>query len=562
MNTRRIAALAAILASAGFAQTLEFKQRCLADLAAQIPSILRSQDKQTGRFGKGIWIVNDQNVLLPLAAAWSFKSPANPWFHKPEVLEAIMAGGDALIADANPIGKWVFRKKDGSTWGDIYMPWTYSRWMRAYQMVREAMPRERREKWDRALRLGFEGIAREIAAAPPKNIPAHHAMGLYFAAQVFGKPEWGKQATAFLHKVIAAQHKDGYWSEHQGPVVAYGFVYVDALGVYEAVSKDPAVLEALNKTSRFHAAFTYPDGTDVETIDERNPYHATLRLPNCGFTFTPEGRGYVARQLAKWKKPIPADEAASLLLWGQEGPIARVSASGDFDFTLGAGDAAVRRRGPWFLAASAMTSPLSTSRWIQDRQNFVSVYHDQLGVILGGGNTKLQPRWSNFTAGDLSLFRHRAGDENPNFQAPDGVVYLPTSARLLAGPDFGVELVYGARKARIALKVVGPDRLEYTVTGDPALVAHITLLPEMKGALACASGKKAALAAGAIEWKADEAGAWIEHRGARLSLPAKAEVRWPVLPHNPYRKDGAAEPEEGRIVVDAPARGSFTLDVK
>jgi hypothetical protein len=84
----------------------------------------------------------------------------------------------------------------------------------------------------------------------------------------------------------------------------------------------------------------------------------------------------------------------------------------------------------------------------------------------------------------------------------------------------------------------------------------------MKGALASASGKKAALAGGAIEWKAGEAGAWIEHRGARLSLPAKAEVRWPVLPHNPYRKDGAAEPEEGRIVVDAPARGSFTLDVK
>lgn len=31
------------------------------------------------------------------------------------------------------------------------------------------------------------------------------------------------------------------------------------------------------------------------------------------------------------------------------------------------------------------------TRWIQDRQAFVSVFHDDTGLILTGSNTKLQP---------------------------------------------------------------------------------------------------------------------------------------------------------------------------
>jgi hypothetical protein len=565
MTTWRMAAVVSLVASAGLAQTFEYKQRVLKDLVAGIPSILESQDRKTGRFGSGIWIVNDQNVMLPLAAAWSYRSPRNPYYRSTEVLNAIMLGGDALIADANPIGKWVFRKKDGSTWGDIYMPWTYSRWVRAYRIVRGAMPQDRREKWDRALQLGYAGIRKEIEAGPVKNIPAHHAMGLWFAGEVFEKPEWKKAAADFLHRVVADQHADGYWSEHKGPVVAYGFVYVDALGVYYAVSKDAAVLPALAKTSRFHAAFTYPDGTPVETVDERNPYHGSVHLPNVGFTFTPEGRGYAGRQLAKYGRRIPADEAASMLLWGQEGETAASSASGDFDYVLGPGDAAVRRRGPWFLVASAMTSPLSTARWIQDRQNFVSVYHDKLGLILGGGNTKLQPRWSNFTAGPIDTFRHRAGDEDPKFKAPEGVAWIPEAATMLKGDDFGVELKYGDRKARIALRILGPDRLEYAASGDPSLTAHVTVLPDLKAALASASGRTAKLGAERIEWRAADVGASIEHRGARYSVPTGAGVLWPLLPHNPYRKDGHAEADEGRIVIDVPLAGgprTITVEVR
>jgi hypothetical protein len=47
------------------------------DLVAQVPGILKSQNSGTGRFGEGIWVVIDQNALLPLAAAWSYQDKGN-----------------------------------------------------------------------------------------------------------------------------------------------------------------------------------------------------------------------------------------------------------------------------------------------------------------------------------------------------------------------------------------------------------------------------------------------------------------------------------------------------
>jgi hypothetical protein len=539
------------------AETVEFRQRCLQDLIAEVPRLLKSQDPKTGRFGTGIWIVTDQNVMLPLAAAWWFKDHKNPYYHDAKILNALMAAGDALIDDQDETGQWVFRKKDGSTWGKIYMPWTYSRWIRAFAMIRDAMPAERRARWEKALLLGHNGIAQLLNPSHIQNIPAHHAMGLYFAGDVFGKPEWKKKAADYLHAVVAAQHSDGYWSENKGPVVNYGFVYVDAVGTYYGVSHDASVLNALRKTAMFHYYFTYPDGSNVETVDERNPYHGGVQMPNVGFAFTPEGRSYIARQWRLHKGPIPADSAASLLLWGEEGEAASIDVSkSDFDYRLPSGDAEIRRRGSWFIVVSAMTAAVPNSRWIQDRQNFVSVFHEKAGLILGGGNTKLQPAWSNFTVGDTSAFFHKPGDENPNFQPPAGLLHVPDSAHLLDGKDCGVDLHYGAHQGRIVLEVKDADRLEVRLSGDKDMTVHVTLLPRLKEAVTTASVRKAVLDNAPIDWKSGTAGQWLELRGVRVGLPASAAVRWPLLAHDPYKKDGSATLDEGRMVVDIPASQS------
>jgi hypothetical protein len=546
------------LSAQGGSPEWRFKSEFWPELVRSVPDILRSQDLRTGRFGTGIWIVNDQHPIFPLAAAWALPHPSNPYYHREDVLEAVMAGGDALIDDQDERGMWVFRKKDGSTWGKIYQPWTYSRWIRAFALIRDAMPVERRKRWEKALALGYGGIS-ETALDRIHNIPAHHAMGLYLAGKVLDRPEWCDQAKEFIARICASQNPGGYWPEHSGPAVSYNYVYSDAAGVYYAMSGDRTVLPALNRASVFHATFTYPDGSPVETIDGRNPYHAGVRLGTVGFTFSTEGRTFLLRQwrrLLKAGGKLGADDAASFILYGEEGTVEiPLPEPAEFRSVLGENNALVHRRAPWFASLSAFHHPVTESRWGQDKQNLVSLFHDRAGLIVGGGNTKLQPRWSTFSVGDTSLLFHRPGDTRPKFTPPPGLAHVPTEAELV--PDgTGLKLSYGSEQCRMEMDIsdVRQARLTYETTGASGqpVEAHVTLLPHLGEAWQTASGRRGTLAEEPFRLAAGEAGEWFGHHGWRISIPAGASVVWPVLPHNPYREDGRASAEEGLIVIVLP----------
>lgn len=523
-------------------------------LDAAVPDILAGQ-KDNGQFGTEPWISTDQNVLLPLAAVYVL--PESRHQGDDQVLDAIARGGLALAEAADGEGCWEFRKKDGSEWGPIRMPWTYSRWVRAYKHVGHLLPADARGRWEAGLRLGYEGIAAHDMGRI-HNIPAHHAMGLYCAGQVFERPDWCDQAAEFLHRVAAAQSPHGWWAEHDGPVVAYNFVYAEALGVYLSLSADKAVLPALERAARYHAEFTYPDGSAVETVDGRNPYHAGVCLGNCGFAKTAAGRGWLAHQhhlhLAQGSR-FAADYAAAMLLYGGEGPI-EPPASQRERHAYRMGDKALTvRRAPWFACLSAITTEIPQNRWGQDRQNFVSLFHDRLGVVLGGGDTKLQPLWSSFTVGDPALLAHTPGEEVPDFSPRPGLLHVPDAVEVGASDDEPtLHLRYGGTSCRIALRFVDEEtaQIELSATGEGPVAAHLTLMPWLGEPLAHSDGGEALLGEDEVVWEtaagSDEAG-WLRHGGWRLTLPAGSRVTWPVLPHNPYRKDGSATIEEARVVV-------------
>ncbi|MEW6356222.1 MAG: hypothetical protein AB1696_07860 [Planctomycetota bacterium] len=536
-----------------------------------VPGILKTQDKATGRFGSQPWICRDQQVIFPLAAAWAIEEKTNPYYHSPDILDAIMKGGDYLIEQQDENGMWTFRKKDNSTWGQTYMPWTYSRWIRAFYLIKDAMPPDRRARWEKALRFGYEGISKKCLNSM-HNIPTHHAMGLYFAGMCFNREDWKTQAKEFMAKVVAAQNPGGWWSEHSGPVVLYNFVYSDGLGTYYAASRDETVRDALRRSAVFHAALTYPDGSPVETVDERNWYHKEIREGNVGFSVTPEGRGYLLHQfeLSKWH--VDADSAASFLLYGQTGETAPIAADQAENLTvIGKNEALVFRKKPWFVCLSAFVCEPSTSRWIQDRQNFVSIYHDDAGLIGGGGNTKLQPFWSNFTVGDTSLLTHTPGDENPDFKPKGDLVHVPSAATLR--PDKtapGLDLKYGAEDCRIAIQPKSDKELtitcEATSNTEKSVEGHITFIPHLNGNVKCASGKTIKLGKEAFEWQAAEIGAWVEHCGWRASVPPGARLVWPKMLHNPYKKDGSSSLNEARMVMRLPfskdtSRYEITLEI-
>jgi len=214
------------------------------------------------------------------------------------------------------------------------------------------------------------------------------------------------------------------------------------------------------------------------------------------------------------------------------------------------------RHGPWFLCLSAYTAPAPKSRWIQDRQNLVSIYHDKTGLILGGGNTKLQPAWSNFTVGNVTLLKHTPGDIKPDFLPKGELYHVPSAAKLIRRPDPALELTYGKETCRIHVRPKDDRALEYsidaTAESDLPVTAHLTLIPRMNRPLETAAGEKHTLGTTPIELSAEQIGGWVSHAGWRLHLPSCASLHWPALPHNPYRKDGRAGASEGRIEIRIP----------
>ena len=109
-------------------------------IVERVPDILKAYHPETGRFGTEPWICNDQDRIFALAAAWSYEHPDNPYYQSDELLAAVAGGGVALVEAQDELGRWRFDKKDGSYWGQTYMAWSYSSWIRTYVLVREALP--------------------------------------------------------------------------------------------------------------------------------------------------------------------------------------------------------------------------------------------------------------------------------------------------------------------------------------------------------------------------------------------------------------------------------------
>jgi hypothetical protein len=537
----------------------------ISSLDDSIPDILASQ-KDNGQFGTDPWISIDQNVLLALAAAWSLEE--SRYYGDEAVLSAIVQGGHALVDAQDDDGMFTFRKKDHSTWGQIYMPWVYSRWARAYWLTRDAFGSDDRSRWDAALTLGFTGIS-ETCLDRVHNIPTHDSMGIYFAGLALEREDWLDQAVKFSHRVADAQSEHGWWPEHDGPVVAYNFVYVDALGTLYTMCKDDRLLEVLDRAARFHAAFAYPDGSMVETVDGRNWYHDTIRPGNPGFSHTPQGRGFLAQQHARIiassvsdlphsekasVRPFDADYAATMLLHSVEGEFEPTAAASD-EHTYRMGDlATVQRRRPWFFCANAFRQEPHENRWGQDWQNCLSVYHDQIGLVLGGGNTKLQPLWSNFTVGNVSRLKHTPGDEDPVFLA-DGLQHVPDKATIQQSEkNLTVRLSYGETEGVVSVIDLGDDQLgiSYSCEDGGRVEGHLTLMPGFGETLKLSTGDAIPLGGQPFAWSVPGQAGFVEHNGWRLLLPSNTRIEWPVLPHNPYKKGGESEAEDGRIVVVMP----------
>ena len=512
------------------------KQRVLEAMAQGVTAVLPSFDEPTGRFlaepegptapGAGPedigWCVINQDIIYPLAVLYT--TPGTAFYGDKRALEMALRGGDAIRDFQYPDGQVEFLKVDGSRWGPAYMGWTNYAWLETYALLRDELDAQRRSRWEEGLTLAHDGQAKEISGGHIHNIPCWKAMSCCRAAELLDRPDWKTAGAAMIHAVVEAQQPGGYWAEHGGPSVLYNHVYVHGIGLYYAFTRDEHVLPALEVASEFHQTFSYPNGVPVETVDGRVKYRDRLMSMGwVGFSACPKGRRLV-RRLAE--QLVPARDVKRF----QGGAIASAvqhliegdEATANFDrpaFRESYCDwAVVCREQPWFGCLSAFVCPPVASRWGQDRQAFLSLWHEEHGLILGGGNSRDQPEWSSFVA--------------------DGR-FIPDRGELL-DDGTGVALTYGRVRCRLRLLFEEHNPVIEAGTEGGSALQQFVIQTAPGDMVRTATGQQTTLRDTAVHWGPAQLGAWLEWRGCRITVPAGAMFRWPTTPFHPYAADGAA----------------------
>ena len=148
---------------------------------------------------------------------------------------------------------------------------------------------------------------------------------------------------------------DGFWGEHNrsGPTTGYNHLTLTGLALYYEYSRDPEVLPALRRATDFHEYFTYPDGTPVEVINDRNRYWGVSAWGQFAFTIFADGRRY-AEFLTSFFHPqkLSIDALGRLAqdaLYYHEGPVQPIPQDQKNYFGQMSIPAGIRKTGPWVV---------------------------------------------------------------------------------------------------------------------------------------------------------------------------------------------------------------------
>jgi hypothetical protein len=480
------------------------------------------------------WTHFGYSILAP-AVLYAKKHPANRRYHDAKMLALAIRIGDLLTSE-NEKGK--FTPRLDSDWD------TYT-WLEAYRLLEGELGADRRERWQRAILANVAPLAPDAAErldfpwyqSPYIGTSPNHysqwAELLYLAGRTFHKPDWMILGAKILHRFAAVdQSPDGYWGEHSGagPTIGYDHLTLSAVAVYWELSKYPAALAALRRSTAFHMNFTYPDGTHDETMNNRNRYWGGRAWAHFAFSNFPEGRRYAAF-LAGFFDPdkLTIEDLGRLsqdALYYHEGatsPIAQERERYAYRMNIPAG---IRKTGPWVVSLSGIIeTPAVTNQFYLDRQANFSVFHKALGLIVSGANSKRQP--------ELATFREKIGTE---------VYRLPLSSRLqmsdtrdrlsVAFNTFFSDLYIDpptARQLKFRFVISGKGRPPEEAFAALQLVLHAG------EPLTTGSGRKFVLGRDSLDLGPDTLGGSIQHHGWTLHVDPTARLIWPVYPYNPYQ---------------------------
>jgi hypothetical protein len=471
-------------------------------------------------------------AILAPAVLYAMKHPANPRYGDAKMRALTLRIGDLLAGEHE---RGVFEPRGDSDWDTAL-------WLEAYRLLDRELGPERRARWAKAIK---ENIALLVADAKDRidfpwyhspfigTSPNHYAQWgalLMMGGITFGDKEWERLGKQILRRfAVTDQSPDGFWGEHNraGPTVGYDHLTLTAVALYYEYSKDAVVLPALRRSLDFHKNYTFLDGTPVDVINDRNRRWNVSAWGQFAFSHFADGRGYAAFLASRFKpETLTVDELGRLAqdaLYFHEGtqtPAPQQLPRYAHQMAIPAG---VRKTGAWQVSYSGIMNSLAiNSQFYLDRQGHLSIFHQRLGLIITGANSKRQPELATFSETLMGQ-----------------TVHMPISSRLqMSEAQDRLSLAYNTFFSD--LYVLPPSEhelsLRFVITGrgrpadDPQLTLQLCL--KAGEVLETGAGQKITLGSDRIELA--DLGGWISHHGWKLKLDPTANLVWPIYPHNPY----------------------------
>ena len=501
---------------------------------------------------------SNPGVMFAAAVSYARKHPANPCFADKKQLDLALTLGDLYAAHA---------ENDKNENKQDY-EWEIHFWLDTYRLLEKELGDERRARWRREIEKIVRWFARETAArldfpryqGPYIRTSTNHlalfASTVYLAGRVLPNKEWESLGAKALHRLAAEEQTvDGYWGEFtdNGPATGYNYLTMCCVALYYEHSKDDAALAALRRATDFHKHFTWPDGTPVETINGRNRHWAPSAWGQFGFTHWPDGRGYASflagHVMARKISGRDLGRLAQSALYYHDGPVERSPQQLDRFVHRMKVPAGIRKTGPWLVCLSGLIDTPIESQFTLNRQGHMSIYHERLGLIVTGANSRNQP--------ELATFVEKTSPKSEQ----SGLNTIPLSSRLRLGDDRDrLGLGYSTFFSEVEVPAPTPERMKFrfaiTETGRGRLRdVQLNLQLVLKAGEMLETAKtKVMLDEKRIELSPGEIGGWIRHRGWKLTVDPAARLVWPVLPFNPYRNAPETDLRYAVGVLPAPVK--------
>ncbi len=528
-----------------------------------IELLLRAQQPDGG-LTTGTRGISSQMAIMPLAFCYAgvFGALGEPYGFtgSPRLRQAIVRLGESIVQHFDDDGKYL-KDSAGLEQRLIYA------WIEALRVLRErsaddqalAAPWAQRIEVasDRLARLHLEklrGIRRFVRRYVGTGL--NHVMlyvtTCYRVGQVLGRDDLMQLALPIGRAIASDIHPDGYYEEHGdllqrgGPSPIYNYVTQQGCALLHEWTGESVFAEALQKSTRFHGNFCYPDGQALDLIDERVRFDHVV-LPSLwglhGFSLIPEGRGIALNHFANWKRLStgPTFEqmariSENFLYWHEGPPILPAFERPDHTAQLSL-PAAIMRRGNWCIAVSAIPaiSPedpeYRQNSFTLDRQKLFSVWNQHTGIVIDGSSSKYQPAHSTY---------HALAGRGPDYYPIAGTVQT-TGDTLIA------HAIYKTFRGDLRVGALPDGRLQIDMTIAPdgnrgPFVAGFTLRRALDR-ITAHSGQAFNLDENET-FTCDALGGGIDFGNVRIEGPPDMRLSWPLSAHNPYTPDHTCAPKK------------------